>query len=156
MKANEYHFLNEMLYEAIFVPIGEKKLPKEIIKEPLLQNYIKNFGRIGDFCLIAEKENTLIGAIWIRLFTENEKGFGFVNEKTPELSMAIFEKFRGLGLGKLMLEKILLKITEFNFSHVSLSVDKRNFAYELYKKHQFIEVNSFGNTITMIKEIGIK
>ena len=153
IKQNEIHFLSEMLYEAIFVPSGEKKIPKEIINEPELNNYIKDFGRKNDFCLVAEIENLLIGAIWIRQFTENEKGYGFVNSETPELSMAVTEKYRGKGIGKIMLNEMLRKITELNFRQVSLSVDNRNFAYELYKKCDFIEVNVEKNSIKMLKKL---
>jgi ribosomal protein S18 acetylase RimI-like enzyme len=153
IKHDEIHFLSEMLYEAIFIPNGEKKLPKEIINQPELNNYIKDFGRENDFCLVVEIENKLIGAIWIRQFTENNKGYGFVNSETPELSMAITENYRGNGIGKIMLNKMLSKIIELNFSHVSLSVDNRNFAYDLYKKNDFIEVDSQNNSIKMLKTL---
>lgn len=151
LKQNEIHFLSEMLYEAIFIPNGEKKLPKEIINEPELNIYIKDFGRKNDFCLVAEKETKLIGAIWIRQFNESEKGFGFVNLETPELSMAIIEKYRGNGIGKIMLNKMLSKITVLNFKQVSLSVDNRNFAYEFYKKNSFIEIDSEKNSVKMLR-----
>lgn len=149
---NEIQFLSEMLYDAIFIPNGEKKVPKEIINEPELNVYIKDFGRKNDFCYVAELENKLIGAIWIRQFTENEKGYGFVNSETPELSMAITEKYRGNGIGKLMLNKMLIKITELNFNQVSLSVDNRNFAYNFYKKNNFVEINSEKNSIKMVRK----
>ena len=153
IKQNEIHFLSEMLYEAIFIPNGEKKLPKEIINEPELNIYIKDFGRKNDFCLVVEKETKLIGAIWIRQFNESEKGFGFVNLETPELSMAIIEKYRGNGIGKIMLKQMLSKINELNFKQVSLSVDNRNFAYKFYKKNDFVEVNSEKNSIKMLKTL---
>lgn len=153
MKHNEIHFLSEMLYYAIFIPNGEEKLPKEIINEPELNVYIKDFGQKNDFCYVAEIENELIGAIWIRQFTENEKGYGFVNSETPELSMAVTQKYRGNGIGKLMLDKMLNKLAELNFNQVSLSVDNRNFAYNFYKKNNFVEINSEKNSIKMLRKL---
>jgi ribosomal protein S18 acetylase RimI-like enzyme len=151
IKQDEIYFLSEMLYEAIFVPNGEKKLPKEIINEPELNNYIREFGRENDFCFVAEIDKKLIGAIWIRQFNENNKGYGFVNSETPELSMAINKSFRAKGIGKIMLDKMAQKLIEFNFSQVSLSVDKRNFAYDFYKKNNFIEIQTENNSIKMLK-----
>lgn len=74
IRQNEINFLGEMLYEAIFIPKGEEKLPKEIINKPELNDYIKDFGRKNDFCLVAELENKLVGAIWIRQFTKENTG----------------------------------------------------------------------------------
>ncbi|WP_395078077.1 GNAT family N-acetyltransferase [Flavobacterium sp.] len=118
IKLNEIHFLDEMLYEAIFIPNGEKKLPKEIINEPELINYIEDFGRKNDFCFVAEIEKKLVGAIWIRQFTENNKGFGFINSQTPELSMAIAEDYRGKKIGKEMLTMMKSKLIELKYSQV--------------------------------------
>ena len=150
---NETHFLSEMLYEAIFIPSGEKKLPKEIIEEPELNNYIKDFGRKHDYCLVAKLENELIGAIWIRQFSLNNKGYGFVNEETPELSMALKPDFRGKGIGKIMLKEMLTKLVELKLKQVSLSVDKRNYAYEMYKKNAFIEIETEKNSVKMLRKL---
>jgi ribosomal protein S18 acetylase RimI-like enzyme len=153
IKQNEIPFLSEMLYEAIFIPNGEIKLPKEIINKPELNNYIKDFGRKDDFCFVVEIEDKLIGAIWIRQFSDKNKGYGFVNSETPELSMAINDVYRGKGIGKIMLNKMLNKLSELNFSQVSLSVDKRNFAYNFYKKNNFFEVDSEKNSIKMLRKL---
>jgi ribosomal protein S18 acetylase RimI-like enzyme len=153
IKQNEIPFLSEMLYEAIFIPNGEIKLPKEIINKPELNNYIKDVGRKDDFCFVVEIEDKLIGAIWIRQFSDKNKGYGFVNSETPELSMAINDVYRGKGIGKIMLNKMLNKLSELNFSQVSLSVDKRNFAYNFYKKNNFFEVDSEKNSIKMLRKL---
>jgi len=86
-------FLDEMLYEAIFVPERDKKLPKDIIKQAELSRYISDFGRLGDICLVAEIQGRLVGAIWVRMFKVDETGFGFVDATTPELSMAVSEQW---------------------------------------------------------------
>ena len=86
---SEIHFLEEMLYEAIYIPNGAKKLRKDIIYNPELFIYIKDFGKTGDICLVAEIQGNLVGAAWSRLFTEDEKGYGFIDTETPELSIAV-------------------------------------------------------------------
>ena len=148
---SEIYFLKEMLFEAIFVPEGLSNPEREIIEIPEINIYIKDFGRKDDFCLVAKIEKELIGAIWIRQFTKENKGFGFVNTETPELSMAIKPEFQGQGIGTKMLDAMFLKLTILNYKQVSLSVDKRNFAYDLYKKFDFKEVEINENSIKMLK-----
>ena len=54
IKPIEYSFLNEMLYQAIFVADETVVLPREIIEQPDLKQYIQDFGKEGDFCLVSE------------------------------------------------------------------------------------------------------
>ena len=65
--------------------------------------------------------------------------------------MAIKPKFQEQGIGTKMLDTILLKLTTLNYKQVSLSVDKRNFAYGLYKKFDFKEVETTENSIKMLR-----
>lgn len=65
--------------------------------------------------------------------------------------MAINENYRGKKIGKKMLTIMLSKLIELKYSQVSLSVDKRNFAYEFYKKNDFIEINSEKNAVKMLR-----
>lgn len=126
-----------MLYTAIFVEDGQPKLPKSIIQEPSLAKYIINFGSNKyDLCFVALDNEELIGACWGRFLDEQNKGYGFLDSKTPELSIAIKEQFRNRGIGT----KLLKKITENyrgNIKSLSLSVDKKNLAIEFYKRFGF-------------------
>lgn len=134
---SELPLLEEMLYEAIFIPEGVEKPPRDIIKNPDLCRYVQDFGREGDQCLVAEISGNTFGAIWTRLFTESEKGYGFVDEKTPELSMAVCAPFRHKGIGKLMLKCMIRQLTEYGYGRVSLSVDWQNYACDFYLKQGF-------------------
>lgn len=135
---NEIGFLGEMLYEAIFVENGKPKLPKSIIEEPSLAKYIANFGsNKSDLCLVAVENGELIGACWGRLFDEKNKGYGFLDSETPELSIAIKEQFRNSGIGTELIEEIAEKYRELKVKSISLSVDKKNSAIGLYKRIGF-------------------
>jgi ribosomal protein S18 acetylase RimI-like enzyme len=153
IKNVEMSHLNNFLYDAIFIPEDQEKPDKEIIKLPELSRYIKDFGKETDLCLVAVLNEELIGAIWTRLFSEEQKGFGFVDLKTPELSMSVSENYRKKGIGTKMLKEMFNKLTLLEYDQVSLSVDKQNFAMRLYQKFGFETVESDDKSATMIKRI---
>ena len=150
---SEIEFLDKMLYNAIFVPPGSEKLPEDIITHPEISKYIKDFGREGDLCFVAEIDEELVGAIWVRNFNDTNQAYGFVNSDTPELSMAVYEQFRKKGIGTLLLKAMIKVLTDKGYKQISLSVDKMNYAYDLYKKFGFIDYKLVGDSIIMIKKL---
>jgi GNAT superfamily N-acetyltransferase len=146
-----YPFLEDFLFEAMYVPEGSSPIDKSIIFQPELYSYVKDFGQEHDLGFIIESDSKPVGAVWTRLFTDEQKGYGFVDNETPELSMAINSEFRNQGYGTQLLEKMLLKLQELGYKKVSLSVDKRNFAYQLYLKFGFQDHQIDGNTVAMVK-----
>jgi ribosomal protein S18 acetylase RimI-like enzyme len=143
-----------MLYECIFTPPGKAASPKDIIKTPELAKYVEDWGGPDDFGLIIFETQTgkPVGAIWIRNFNEENKGYGFVEEGIPELSIALLPEHRGKGLGRHLIKNLVEK-TKGKYKAISLSVNEANAAVNLYKRFGFIEVKKSGNTITMKKEL---
>lgn len=95
---NNLEFLTDMMYKAIH--IAENKPPKEeLLNLPHIKKYSEGWGRQGDRALIAFNEDNLpVGATWYRLFSENQKGYGYVDDKTPELGIALTNKARSKGI----------------------------------------------------------
>ena len=149
---DNYNFLREMLYEALYIPESEKPLPKSIIDKPELFKYINNWGREGDIGLIAEYKRGMIGAIWARIFSKDQKGYGFIDEKTPEISMAVKKQYRNKGIGNKLMLKILDKIKSKGYNSISLSVDKRNKAVNFYKRFGF-EIFKDLETLYIMKKV---
>jgi len=147
---SEIGFLDKMLYNAIFVPPGNERLPDNIIEHPEISKYIKDFGREGDICFVAQLNGDLVGAIWTRHFNESNKAYGFVDSDTPELSMAVYEQFRNKGIGTRLLSTMIKALTDKGYRQVSLSVDIINYAYDLYKKIGFKDYKLIGESMTMI------
>ena len=134
MKKEEYSLLEEFLYQAIFQNDENNLLPKEIIKNPVLQIYIKDFGtKKSDYCLCAEKEENIIGAIWVRCIN----GFGNVGKNTPELAISLYKEYRGKGIGTNLMKNMLNLLKDKEYQKVSLSVQKINYAAEMYLKLGF-------------------
>ena len=83
LRQNESKVLNTFLYEAIFIPEGVPIPPKEIINQPELQVYVKDFGKNkGDLCLVAEANNEIVGAVWCRIMND----YGHIDAETPSFA----------------------------------------------------------------------
>ena len=136
---NDFPLLEKLLYEAIFQPEGTEPLPFDIIKKPEVNNYVKDFGqKKGDFCMFAEFNGKTVGAAWLRILDGEIKGYGNVDSETPELAIAVFKKYRNLGIGRGLIYNILdLTFHSRGYKQISLSVDKTNYAVKMYKKFGF-------------------
>jgi len=153
MEKHEIPLLKEFLYQAIFIPEGTERPGREILKLPKIREYVKDFGKQSDFCLVLQHENKIIGAIWSRLFPENEKGFGFIDPDTPEMAMSVLEPYRKQGVGTLLLKAMLDRLAHQKYRRVSLSVDTLNYAYKMYRKAGFYTVETQGESVTMLKDL---
>jgi Acetyltransferases len=134
MHSYEYPLLNDFLYEAIFQRDENNLAPKSIIEKPELQVYIQDFGNgQDDYCLCAEMDGTVIGAVWVRTIN----GFGSIDKHTPEFSISLFKDYRGKGIGAELMKKMIEHLKEAGYSKASLSVQKDNYAAKLYLKLGF-------------------
>lgn len=134
IKKSEYILLEEFLYEAIFIPEGSKTPPRTIINTPELQVYISKFGSLkDDICLVAEVAGKVIGAVWVRIMDD----YGHIDNDTPSFAISLYKEYRGLGIGTNLMKDMLLLLKEKGYSKASLSVQKNNYALEMYKKLGF-------------------
>jgi len=113
--------------------------------------YVRNWGRTGDAGVIAMEGPHAYGAAWFRLFTADEPGFGFVDEKTPELTIAVVPSRRGKGAGKELLEALLDRARASGFEAVSLSTDARQVAW--YERFGFERVSESLHAVTMVARL---
>lgn len=129
MKKQEYGMLETFIYEAIFQKDKDNPIPKSIIYEPEIFIYIDNFGtQKDDYCLCAEIDNELIGAVWVR----NIKGFGNVDETTPEFAISVLKQYQGKGVGNALMKEMLKLLKGKGYKEASLAVQKDNYAYNMY------------------------
>ena len=125
---------------------------------PDLARYVINWGREGDEGIIILKANNPVGAVWIRLWTEFNKGYGYINNEVPEIVIAVVPNERGKSLGTLMLTKFLNQLNS-TYDTVSMSVRSDNPAVKLYKRNRFIKVegseivNRIGGTSFIMKKL---
>ncbi|MGL5677662.1 MAG: GNAT family N-acetyltransferase [Cellulosilyticaceae bacterium] len=155
MKTHEYNYLKDFLYEAIFQPDKNNLVPKSIIERPELKVYIENFGSVkDDYCLCAEIEGKVIGAVWVR----NINGYGSVDEHTVEFAISLYPDFRGYGIGTHMMRSMLEYLIHGGYSKASLAVQKDNYAFKMYlhvgfeivdeNDEEYIMIHHLQNTIS--------
>ena len=117
--------------------------------------YVKGWGRPGDTALIAIEDGFPVGAGWYRLFREDAPGYGFVDEETPELAIAVVPSRRGHGLGEALLDALCERAQTEGYRALSLSVERDNDALvSFYEKHGFTPVHEDGgDSVTMRREL---
>lgn len=134
MQEAEYGLLEDFLYEAIFIPEGAEKPPKNIVARPELQVYVKDFGREkDDHCLVAETDGKIVGAVWMRVMND----YGHIEEGIPSFAISLYEEYRGKGIGTALMQQMLGKLKQLGYQKTSLAVQKANYAVRMYKKVGF-------------------
>ncbi|MGH2700497.1 MAG: GNAT family N-acetyltransferase [Actinomycetota bacterium] len=143
-------FLSQMLYEAAFWrPDRPRSSMNEGLADPHLSRYITRWGRSGDTAVVPlDDRGQPIGAAWYRLFTD-EPGYGFIDSSTPEVSMAVVEEHRGLGIGRALLNSLIPTATSEGFTALSLSVEQDNPAVALFESVGFMSARLENNAWTM-------
>jgi len=149
------HLLWEAVYHAIYVPEGESPPPRHIIDDPAVARYVAGWGRPGDLGFAAETApaGKPLGACWVRLWPGDERGYGYVDDRTPELSLAVWPGHRGLGTGTRLLTATLRRVGQ-EYSAVSLSVTATNPAVRLYERFGFRRVAEQGSAVIMLWRTG--
>jgi ribosomal protein S18 acetylase RimI-like enzyme len=81
-------------------------------------------------------------------------GYGFVDERTPELTIGVDTAARGRGVGTALLDALHRLAVEHGFEQLSLSVEPHNAARRLYERAGYREVGvDAGGSITMVKPL---
>lgn len=147
-------FLQMMLFEACFWdPAADRSQPAEFMQLPVIKKILHGWGRQADFGLIAETDNVPIGAAWYRLWTKQDHSFGFVDENTPELGIALLPAYRSKGFGRALLSELIDFARRQNYPALSLSVDPENFARKLYESLGFVPVGKSGTSVTYLLKL---
>lgn len=125
----------------------------EILQRPGTGHYIARWPQAGDVGFVAESDAS-IGAAWWRFFTRDDPGYGFVDQATPELSVAVSPDWRGKGVGASLLQALCEEARRLNMPALSLSVDPQNRAAHLYRRFGFHGVGRRGTSLTMVLAFG--
>lgn len=139
----DVRFLKDMLRHAFYWRSGGT------VEDASLWRYVSGWGRRGDAAVVALEGGFPIGAAWYRLFSRDEPGFGFVDEETPEISIAVVPSRRGRGIGTELLDSLVELATEQGYGGLTLSVAGDSPAMHVFEKQGFQKVDETDGSWTM-------
>ena len=138
LQKNEYGFLKDFLYEAIFIPEGVTPPDRSIIEQPELSLYYENFGSgQADYCIVADDNGRVVGAVWTRIMND----YGHVDDETPSFAISLYKEYRGKGIGTELMRRMLDLLKDQGYKKASLAVQKANYAVRMYKAVGFQTVD---------------
>ena len=140
----DVRFLRDMLRHAYYWRLAEDT-------ERPVYRYVANWGRRGDAGVMALDGPHAYGAAWYRLFTAAEPGFGFIDETTPELTIAVVPSRRGKGHGAELLEALLDRARADGHEAISLSAASEQAAF--YETFGFEVVEEKPQAVTMLARL---
>jgi GNAT superfamily N-acetyltransferase len=141
----DVRFLRDMLHHAYYW--------RERVPGSLASRYVRGWGRRGDTAVVALEGGFPVGAAWFRLFRPDEPGYGFVDEQTPELAIAVVPSKRGHGIGDELLKALIERARAAGYERLSLSVEPGNPARKLYERHGFAVTDEGPEAWTMVASI---
>ena len=102
--------------------------------------YLQGWGRPGDTAVLAEDlHRGRLGAAWYSLVTSEEPGYGFVDDQTPEVALAVVPDHRGRGVGGALVREPRDPASSQGYSALSLSGEKGNPALRRYERNGFVK-----------------
>ena len=148
-------FLRKMLFEASYLEGSPRPEFEEGLSDPNLAIYLEDWGRPGDHGLIAEdEEGKPAGASWYRLFTADRPGWGYIDDQTPELAIAVVSGCRGQGIGSQLLKSLIELARGQGYSRLSLAAHPINHgAMRLYHRFGFREVRRDDEAVVMVLDL---
>ena len=150
IKEDDFDFLEAMLFEAFFWDVTTQRPPLRIFREgPEFRKLLSQWGRHGDRGVVAEEGGMRTGAAWFRLWTPECHSYGFTDETTPEVGMAVVAGHRRRGIGRAMLQELIGVAGSNGFHALSLSVNPFNPARVLYESLGFRKVDESGTSWTL-------
>jgi GNAT superfamily N-acetyltransferase len=118
-----------------------------------LSRYVDGWGRPGDLAVIAADGPNPVGAAWSRRFTADAPGYGFVDEQTPELTIAVVPSKRQHGVGQELLDALLERAQAEGIGALSLSVQKGSPAVTFYERNGFEPVGEHADALIMLRRL---
>ncbi|MDR0744905.1 MAG: GNAT family N-acetyltransferase [Mediterranea sp.] len=156
IRPDEIYKLEDMLYEAIFQPDENNLIPRSVLEIPGVNAYIKDFGhQKDDYCLVADCNGEIIGAVWVRIISGTLKGYGYIDDETPEFAISLYKEYRNRGLGTRLMSAMIAYLHESGYKQTSLNVKKKNYAVKLYKKMEFKVIDQDEEDCLMLLDLRI-
>ena len=146
--SSDIPFLWEMLFHAARMSEDGETSSEAAKNDPHLNIYVQDWGRRGDFGIIAysEENSRNLGAVWLRLLTDDKSHYGYYDDETPELAIAVVPDMTGKGIGSILLSA-LIEFIKSDIPSIILTVRNDNPAKKLYERFGFVTINEVTNRV---------
>lgn len=149
---SDARFLGDMLFEASEWMPTRTRTRVDVLARPTTAKYIAGWKRPGDGGSVAmDSAGTPVGACWFRLLPAHDPGYGFVAPGVPELTLGVVPVWRAQGIGRALLEAVVVQARAAGYTRISLSVDRANYAQRLYVSEGFHTVEKSTGADTMVR-----
>jgi ribosomal protein S18 acetylase RimI-like enzyme len=153
LTCDDQWLLWELLYLSLYVPKAKTPFKRSVLEQPEISKDVSDWGRTTDLGFVANDENNQpLGAVWLRLLAGEESGYGYVNDTTPELGMAVFPNYRGQGIGTNLLTHLIESAAMAHIEQISLSVAVDSSAVRLYQRLGFKIVDKDEASFIMLRK----
>ena len=150
---------------------------ERVLADPRLAHYATGWPRTGDLGVVAiatdpiasdtiasdtsspaaiDPEAPAVGAAWLRVFSADDPGYGFVAPDVPELSVGVVPTWRGTGVGRALLRELVQQGAARGYDAISLSVERANRARALYLDEGFVVVAEDRDADTMLLRLAAR
>lgn len=140
-----WHWLHIALWDPPPAPLR----PIAVLQDPRVRIYAENWGRAGDVGRVAVIDGTDAGACWLRMIRDGA-GLAYVDERTPQLGIALEPAYQHKGHGKPLMRATLQAAWDCGYAHVSLTVHPDNPAIAMYEACGFAHAGLRGTYHLMI------
>lgn len=132
-------FLAAMLVEAANAS-GADLVVEDLPALPDTHRYVRDWGRPTDIGVIAlDESGAAVGAAWARLFDAETASPAFIDDHTPELTIATTADVRGRGLGSALLQRLHEVAAGAGLPGLTLGVHRDNHpARRLYRANGWV------------------
>ena len=137
------------LHVALWDPPPAGLRPHEVLDNPAVRIYAEEWGRPTDVGVVARLEGRDIGACWMRLLPSGV-GLGYVDERTPQLGIALDPAHQHKGYGRPLMLVALEAAKAAGYRQVSLTVHPQNPARRVYERCGFAQLNVRNTYILMV------
>ncbi len=88
----------------------------------------------------------MIGAVWTRMMND----YGHIDDQTPSLAISLYREYRNRGIGTQLMRRMLERLRADGYKRVSLSVQKANYALQMYRKLGFVPITDHRDELLMV------
>lgn len=151
LRTSNIDFLKDMTFYSLYK--GSSLFEREILEKKEIKKYYADWDSKREIGYIARYLEQDIGAIWCRLFPYYDQGFGYVDDAIPEMSIAVLPRYRGRGVGHILMENLFNRLRHANIKGISTYVEHGNPARIAYQRLGFVGVRREKKYVVLVKDL---